>query len=380
MQILIVGASARAAAMSALRAGFAPHCVDLFADRDLRSIAPVEKVDRAAYPDGLEALAAQAPPSPWIYTGALENRPDLVDRIAATPAPLGNPGATLRAVRDPFAVADVLQRAGLPCPTVRRTADGLPRDGGWLVKPLASAGGRGIRAFLGGSSRPESPHYYQERVEGIDLAAIFVADRSVGRLLGVTRQWIGGTGDRDPFAYRGSLGPWPLDFRERSAIAAIGSALSSAFGLVGLFGVDLLLHEGIPWPVEVNPRYTASVEVLEMALGMSALIGHAQACDPTIGRREPSSNEKARFVGKAIVFAPSECRFPRRDPRTTANPRVLRLADIPDPGTHFEAGDPVMTLIQCSETIEECGHRLERRLSAWSRRLLQGDPDAGQSG
>ena len=47
----------------------------------------------------------------------------------------------------------------------------------------------------------------------------------------------------------------------------------SAFGLAGWFGVDFILRDGIPWPVEINPRYTASVEIHELASGRSLLAG-----------------------------------------------------------------------------------------------------------
>src|SRR4051812_40999335 len=140
--LLIVGASARAAAFSALRAGLRPWAIDLFADRDLAAVCPVQAVPPNRYPDALPELASAAPPGPWMYTGALENRPDLVERLAAAPPLWGNDAAALCRVRAPFALAAALRAADVPCPAVR--ADDAPA-GRWLVKPLASAGGVGIR-------------------------------------------------------------------------------------------------------------------------------------------------------------------------------------------------------------------------------------------
>ncbi|MEJ7637550.1 MAG: ATP-grasp domain-containing protein [Singulisphaera sp.] len=259
--LLIVGASARSAAYSTRRAGGRPSCVDLFADRDLAAICPAARLSPREYPDGLARLAAEASASPWMYTGALENHPELVDRIAGSRPLWGNDGSILRAVRDPIAVAASLRRAGLPCPRVRLSPAGLPRDESWLVKPLASAGGRGVQP-LGPSSRPvRVPSYYQERIAGPSLSALFVGARSGARLCGVTRQWVGRGGAR--FAYRGSLGPWPVSDRESARIGLLGGFLAASYRLVGLFGVDFILSDGQPWPVEINPRYTASVEVLE---------------------------------------------------------------------------------------------------------------------
>ncbi len=55
-----------------------------------------------------------------MYTGGLENHPDLVDRIRATRPLLGNPGSVLAEVRDPFQVGEVYRRAGISCPAVAR--------------------------------------------------------------------------------------------------------------------------------------------------------------------------------------------------------------------------------------------------------------------
>ena len=67
-KLLIIGASARAAAMSAIRSGFEPWAADRFGDLDLRACAPTVQVDD--YPAGLEQALSAAPAGPWLYTGA----------------------------------------------------------------------------------------------------------------------------------------------------------------------------------------------------------------------------------------------------------------------------------------------------------------------
>src|SRR5437764_13656443 len=112
--LVIVGASVRAAAQSAIRAGFAPLACDLFADVDLRRICSAVRVN--GYPQGLASAAAGYPPAPWLYTGGLENHPDLVDQIGRDRPLLGVGGDALRGVRDPFRVVAAMQKHGLPCP------------------------------------------------------------------------------------------------------------------------------------------------------------------------------------------------------------------------------------------------------------------------
>ena len=81
--LVIVGASARAAAQSALRAGYEPWCIDLFADRDLRAFASVQRCPWSDYPQGIHILLREAPKSaPVLLTGAMENHLFEVEKIA----------------------------------------------------------------------------------------------------------------------------------------------------------------------------------------------------------------------------------------------------------------------------------------------------------
>src|SRR5262245_13211474 len=245
--LLIVGASARAAAFSALRAGLRPECADLFADADLRAPCPVWPVGAKGYPRSFLDVPALREAGPWVYAGGLENRPDLIDEIARRRQPLwGNPADVLRRVRSPFAVRDALAGARLPCPAVW-AGDAPPPDRRWLLKPWHGAGGSGIRHWNGSGPLLRWPFYWQEFIEGESCAAVYVGDGQTARLLGVTRQLVGEPWlHAAPFHYCGSVGPLSLDASRRQAFAHVGSALGHSFGLKGLFGVDCVLRDGVP--------------------------------------------------------------------------------------------------------------------------------------
>jgi predicted ATP-grasp superfamily ATP-dependent carboligase len=368
VDLLILGASARSAAFSAIRLGLRPACADLFADLDLASACPVTPIEPGDYPDGLATFASSRSPAPWLYTGAIENRPDLVDRISLRHWLLGNPGPTLRAVRDPIALASAVRRAGLVAPEVRLDPGGLPVDGSWLIKPLSSAAGWGIRPWSG-SPEARGRVYFQERVGGLPMAALFVGDGTGSRCLGITRQFVGRPGNR--FAYRGSLGPWPVGPEVRGRIEDLGRTVAGSFGLVGLFGIDLILRDDQPWPIEVNPRYTASVEVLEWATGRSPLLEHLRA----FGRASPirSSITPRNYVGKAILYADRSFRWSSTGVVPLAVPwEFPQVADIPRPGTDFRPGAPVLTVFARGGSPEACRRELGARLRAWRRRLRPG--------
>jgi predicted ATP-grasp superfamily ATP-dependent carboligase len=370
--VLIFGASARAAAFSAQRAGLNPWCADLFGDADLRACCPVFRLEPGDYPGGFVRASRQGPPGPWLYTGGLENRPGLIRRLARSRPLWGNDAPVLRVVRSPRAIHDLLRGAGLPCPALALPDEPAQRTGRWLVKPLHGAGGAGIRFWPGGA--PLSPGqrvYLQEFIEGESCAAVYVGDESGARLLGVTRQL---TGERwlhaRTFAYCGSIGPLPVGPGLRATLEHLGEILVKGSGLRGLFGVDLIVNNAGPWVVEVNPRYTASVEVLEYALGIAAVDLHRRVFEPAAGRGEKGL---ADIVGKAILFARAPLTFPAdgsgQPPGT--DPRQLpELADIPPAGQRIEVGQPVLTFFARGDSPADCRGRLQKMAADLDRRLF----------
>jgi predicted ATP-grasp superfamily ATP-dependent carboligase len=370
--ILILGASARAAAGSAVRAGYEPWAADLFGDADLACCRLSRRV--ADYPAGLVRTASDFPPAPWMYTGALENHPRLVDRIADQRPLYGNPGAVLRGVRDPVAVNDALRAAGLPCPDVTRLRSGCD-EGTWLRKPLASCGGDRITRVEGRTADGDRPRrvFFQRFVAGQPCSAVFVAASGQAVLLGVTRQLTGATwAGADGFRYSGSLGPLPLDGRLEAAFRAIGQCLATRFGLAGLFGVDAILAEDSVWPVEVNPRYTASVEILERGLGLRAVADHIRACQVGALPAAPRGPSTGR-CGKIVVYARQPCRVPAdfADFVAQANRGAPwpTVADVPVPGTCIQVGHPVVTVLATGLSLAAVEQRLRALVVEVQQRL-----------
>lgn len=368
--LVILGASTRAAATSALRAGIQPICIDDYGDRDLAVVATLASAAGRDRIELFEELVAGQSGVSWLYTGPIENQPELVERLSARYRLLGNPASVLRAVRDPFRVAATLRRAGLVHPDVRALGSRLPRDGLWLVKPFASGGGRHI-APLGPVARDhEEPCYVQQFIAGTSGSALFVASREGTRFAGATRQLHGGPAGR--FAYRGNVGPITVEADLERRLIRLGDVLARGFGLRGLFGVDFILSDGVPWPVEVNPRYTASVEVIELASSRSLLLDHLAVFDRSMesGRR---LSAPPRIVGKEILYAERSLVVPEI-PWAAVNAHdpfaVPDIADVPWPGTEIRRGEPVMTVFAEGLDEEACLRRLAERSSCW-RTLLE---------
>jgi predicted ATP-grasp superfamily ATP-dependent carboligase len=378
--LLILGASTRAAAFSALRAGLTPWCADLFGDADLAARCPVRLVPRSAYPHGLAALAAQGPPgAPWMYTGGLENHPRLVEAITRERPLWGSGPAVLLAVRDPDRLSAAVAPAGWSMPAVRWRPDDVPRDGSWLVKPAAGSGGTGIDRWRGQRFR-RGLHYFQQRVRGRPFAAIYLGDGRRSWLLGVTEQLVGVPAlHARPFAYCGSIGPLHFSFAQNDRFHRLGQALVEAFGLCGLFGVDGVLDGETGWVLEVNPRYTASVELLEYACGTGFLAGHRDVFQGGIASSPRLGSAPAAGVwAKAILFARAALVFPADGPwrATLDEPRDVHTmpayADIPPAGTRIKAGWPVLTFFVRAESEPACREQLAARAGDLDRWLFRG--------
>ncbi len=385
--LAIVGASVRAAAASAVRAGFRPIAADLFADVDLRAIATTTRI--TPYPEGLLDWLRAVEPGAWMYTGALENHPELVDQMAWVAPLWGNPGDVLARVRSPIELARALHNAGLLFPETRDSADGLPRDGSWLAKTYRGASGSGVRELNHDNaySNADRDLCFQKRIAGTPCAAAYAARDGTAVLMGVTRQligesWLGSHG----FQYAGSIGPLPISESTEQVIERIGQVLTERFELAGVFGVDMVIDGHSVWTIEVNPRYTASMEIVERVNGVQAMAAHAAAfsegprtSDRGVAYSAPkptqprASSPKPLAHGKAILFAKRDITVPKQFAER-ALPEALRapwprLADIPTAGMPIEAGRPILTLFAEGATLDDVEYRLREQAMRIERAL-----------
>jgi predicted ATP-grasp superfamily ATP-dependent carboligase len=333
------------------------------------------------YPHAFLDLVATELPGPWMYTGGLENWPALVGRMARRRPLWGNGEGELVHARHPGLVKAAFDRAGLPAPAVGFERGLLAPRGRWVVKPLRSAGGRGIH-FLKDRPGPEGrgvPVYYQEYIEGEPCSLVYAGDGKRAWPLGLTRQLVGADWlHARPFQYCGSIGPLGPAALRSPTQEQLGQAVVAGCGLRGLFGIDGVLRDGAFWPVEINPRYPASVEVLEHATGLQALAWHRRPFADEKGPLPPTPTAPLTgCVGKAILFARADLTFPADGPWRDvlrSPPPVTELppfADVPPAGAAAAAGHPVLTLFARGESVAACETEL-RRIAADLDRLFFG--------
>ncbi len=332
-RILIVAVSARMLAQLAIADGYEVVALDRFGDVDLRAIAIT---DTAADNDSLVALADGVEADAVVYGAGLENRPELVARLADGRELLGTPAEQLPAVRDPWAVAAAAAAAGARAPeTLGPSASATP-TGGWLRKPRAGGGGRGVRRWAGGRLR--AGEILQRRVPGLSCSAVAIADGRDATVLGLTEQL-----HRGRYEWTGNVTPPRLPAAELTELdgrwRAVCAEVASRFGVLGAFGVDGIWDGRRLWVLEVNPRPTAALELF----AEGAFAAHVRAARGvsvlTSGPPAPPSCAKVKHV----LFADRDLRAP--DPDWW--PAGL-VRDIPHRDELIRRGSPVCTLLSAT--------------------------------
>jgi hypothetical protein len=356
-RVLLAGVSVRALAESAARAGCDVTAIDAYGDLDLRRVAHVVaaqrdgagRVDAAAVARASHELNADA----VAYVSNFENSPAAVAILARGRTLLGNTSSVLERVRDPIVLARALARLGLPTPAVRASAPRSTDATRWLLKPRHSGGGHGIVRWTRGMRVPRTS-IVQERVRGVPGSIVFVANGTDAVPLALTRQLAGDAAfGAEGFAYCGSiLEPHHPVLLARAMELAQG--VTREFALRGVCGVDFMARDAVPVAIEVNPRPTASMELVERATGCSIWLAHVAGCT---GAQLAPTPAATHAEGKAVLYA-------RRTVvlgDTTSWLADPDVRDVPAPGGRITRGSPICTIFARERTSARCYATLVRR-------------------
>jgi hypothetical protein len=206
----------------------------------------------------------------------------------------------------------------------------------------------------------------QERIEGTLASVSFVADGRRAVFLGLAQGLAG-----DPafgasgYRYCGSLHPFRAEARLLERLDDVAQATTKAFGLVGANGIDFVVRDGEAFVLEVNPRPSASMELLERAGRGSVFEAHVAACRgrlPSPPTLEPGPDG---VLGKAVVWARRESVM--GDTRGWLRRDEVR--DIPFPGERIRAGHPLCTVFARGADEPACYRELVAAAAAVEREI-----------
>jgi predicted ATP-grasp superfamily ATP-dependent carboligase len=380
-RILIAGASCRAAAQCAARSGFYPIALDDFVDRDLIECA-------SAYPlAAIETWGVVQPFLPGLkclLAGGIENRPEILQRLIDSGARCGIDVPMLRQLRDPLQWQSWATKCGLNFPETLwhpigggignpiGTADS---DRKWLCKSLSSAGGLGVQfcddsthCFEGSGA---SNVYWQRFVNGRPIGITFLSAAGRSQFVGAALS-IGGQRDCSPlpFLYRGNIAPLEIRDAERERLEGFAHAVHQSTGIRGLWQADWIVnHEGW-WLLEINPRWSASMELLDPLYGNRLIANHVEALGDTPAFVTLPCIPETLFLGKLVLYAtrdyqPShsdlEWMWSRRWNGSSNLPSESEgLADIPNTEALIPCGYPVLTCLVGTQRWEDVSRALER--------------------
>lgn len=321
MKLLIAGFNTRAFAESAVSAGFNVDAVDRFGDVDQCMQCRVHSVgentgeieDMAAVTDKVLCLLDNQKYDYFCYTSGYENRPEFLAEIQNKGVQLlGNSFEVNVKVRNVLTVSKMLNNEGFFVPLVI-SPKGESNGRRWVKKPVTGGGGRSVEFTDCPGSLPEG-FFAQEFIPGMACSVVFLSTGKGCRLLGVSEQLVGtGAYNGRQFGYAGNIFPVSLPSGEMEKtldyLEHMAGWFSTTFGLMGLNGIDFIYDGKNCWFIEINPRYTASMELVEMASGISMAGLHLDANRGILPSRESIMDPLGRvksgdrfFYGKKIVY------------------------------------------------------------------------------
>jgi len=371
----VIGVDVVSLAASARKAGYHVYAADYFGDQDLKRLCHESQSIVKQMPGGdcgqlsidfnpeallqlTRELVKNNEIDAALLSSGLDDFLDVLFELNDMIPILGNHPNVIKKTREKMEFFQELERLGIPHPetaiaenfeeTRKKSKDiGYPV----LVKPLRGFGGAGIRKVLDtrelerafrNASTIDEKVLIQEYIPGTPASASLISSTNGAITLTLNEQLLGvnKVGQEEPFGYCGNVVPLVATRAVTSRCKHIAERIALHFGLVGSNGIDLVISkEGIPYVVEVNPRFQGTLECVERVLGINIVEAHVNACIKGI---LPTTLKKTSvFCVRLILFAPERSIVP--DLSTFEEVR-----DIPLPGVIIEKGEPV-----CSIIIEE---------------------------
>lgn len=354
--VLVVGFSTRHVVQSAYKAGYITYAVDHFCDQDLfwytRDRMRFNELDEI--PEYIRILCEKYPIDFIVVTSGAEQ---LRSRIPL----LGTPPARLENLLDKQKTHQLFEEMGIPTPELI-SEDSYPL----MVKPVKGSGGWRNRIIHNDDEKAawvqefhEVPRIFQQIVEGIPASVSCLCNGKQAIAVAVNEQQLRGTEDA-PYGFSGCITPITHPKVEEMILYAEKAARQS--GCIGSIGVDFVLSKDV-WAIEINPRFQATVDTVEMATGCNLFKLHVQAFSGKIPERRPGTR---RFAARSILFSDSDI-VVKKD-LTHFAPSV---ADIPWPGTRFEKGNAIVSVFGHGSTRDAAETMLNKNITAIRRYVQQ---------
>jgi predicted ATP-grasp superfamily ATP-dependent carboligase len=372
----VIGFNVRPLARSAKLAGFQVLAVDYWGDLDLslwadRYIAmldqqPDARPDRPLIPtaqlltEGAEQILLDHGAVQHILVGGgFDDSPEEWAALSDLGPLAGNTPTLVQSARDRKGVAYLAQRCGAELPagesakskkTFRNAVARLALP--VVVKPEHGSGGfytkvlrteEEVNRYAMQHAFDSVPVVVQELIVGTDASVSVLGTGPQACTVSVNEQLIGRPelGRGRTKAYCGNVIPLQADPTVITGVAAIAEEMTESLGLIGSNGFDFVVtQDGTPYFMEINPRFQATIEAIELSTNVNQVRLHLAACQ---GQLPDESPPHLASCARIIVYAQQRCIIPDLS-------YLEGVVDIPIPGSHANPGDPVCTVNHVAPT------------------------------
>jgi len=390
--LVILGFSARAAAECAVQAGYCPTVVDFCGDRDLLALKC--HYHSMTNPDWLDWLVEQRTEGPVLLTGGMEHQSSFLYEYFRRSHRSCETIKSVLAMRDSqnwqqwAEVSDIVWPVSISLTNFSsaKSPDFDPNHLGpnfrWVLKSQKSVGGLGVQdwpvdnelSHLRVQNDIES-YYLQERLDGIGVGVTFLTSQYGTIPLGVAENGFQDTQSFLPkYTYRGSIGPYRLSEANLFKLKSFAQIAGKESGIQGLWQADFILNEFQIALLEINPRWSASMEILDVAFNERLVAWHGACLDETVEmnawieltkRSEQRIQEGSKQVfGKWIRYAPHEFIVSETESsrwwearwnsgQALVQGRSRFEADIPGANTKVAGGQPIRTTMVVGNSREQ---------------------------
>jgi predicted ATP-grasp superfamily ATP-dependent carboligase len=376
-KILTLGADVVSLSTSVRAAGYQVYAIDYFGDQDLKRLCHQSRSILEQVP-GKDCGQLHKDFNPEVIlrltkdfvkendidvaliSSGLEDSPEILYSINEIIPILGNSPTVIKKVRDKTTFFRELKHLDIPCPeTVLvdnfEEAKQRSKDIGYpvLIKSLRGFGGvdilkatdlRELKQRFKIYKLKKTKVLIQEFLHGKPASISLVSSNSEAVILSVNEQLIGlrDVFQEEPFGYCGNVVPLEVSNNIFEKCKRIANKIAMHFGLIGSNGIDLILsEEGVPYVIEVNPRFQGTLECIERVLGINIAQIHINAC--TEGILPRNLKKMLGFCVRLILFSPKLSIVPEL--RTFEG-----IRDIPLARTIIKKGEPLCSIMSVGKT------------------------------
>lgn len=374
-KLLVVGIDTIFVASSAKKAGYEVYAADYFGDLDLRKtcddfIAVVEQqkgkscgriaqnFKPEAFLEMAKTLKKRHNIDGILLSSGLEDFFDVLYELNSVAPIIGNSLRAIRNVREKLRFFEELRALGIPHPETiivksAREAEDAASEIGYpvVIKPAKGFGGAGIRKALNRDDlKKVLPTVFEDSgniviqkfINGVHASISLLAAENGVRVLSINEQLLGLplVFQQEPFGYCGNIVPLKVSSSVFEKCKLTAEKVALYFGLRGSNGIDIVLSEGEPYVMEVNPRFQGTLGCVERVLGINLIESHIRAC---LHGELPKIREPSKFCARLILYAPRRVFAPD----LTAFQEVW---DVPLPDSIIEEGEPLCSILAEGES------------------------------